>query len=156
MPKNDFLQAAAAAPHQGQQQNLQDPPSPPWLQPPLGYKHGTGAAFAAANLNGANSRAAAAGRALLQGRNSQKNLANASSSGLLAELQRRVSQQSLLQNLQQQSSASNLLAAAVRSGSGNLAGGSNLSISQLARNASGEFGGCVSCDACVAFLANSC
>lgn len=38
------------------------PPSPPWLQPPLGYKHGNGAAMAAA----ANSRAAAAGRALLQ------------------------------------------------------------------------------------------
>lgn len=37
------------------------PPSPPWLQTPLGYKHGTGAAMAANN----NSRAAAAGRALL-------------------------------------------------------------------------------------------
>lgn len=36
--------------------------NPPWLAPPRGYKHGSGAAMAAA----ANSRAAAAGRALLQ------------------------------------------------------------------------------------------
>lgn len=44
---------------------IHDPPSPPWLAPPVGYKPGSGAAFAAAHL-AANSRsAAAAGRALL-------------------------------------------------------------------------------------------
>lgn len=43
-------------------EQLAAPPSPPWLQPPFGYKHGQGAAMAA----GGNSRAAAAGRALLQ------------------------------------------------------------------------------------------
>ena len=129
--------------------------NPPWLQPPMGYRNGTGLAFAAAhslsNNNSAahRSNAAAAGRALLLGGTSSNNnkLQNSSTSHLavaaqhggsagalaIAELQRRASQNSLLQSaLQQQqqqnnSSASNLLAAAVRSGS----------MQQLARNASG-------------------
>jgi hypothetical protein len=43
-----------------------EPSTPPWMQPPLGYKHGQGQAFAQAHLSG-NARAAAAGRALLDG-----------------------------------------------------------------------------------------
>ena len=136
-----------------QQQQLQlqqqrEPPSPPWLQPPAGYKHGEGASLAAAN-----SRAAAAGRALLSGlggggggssshqnQNTGFGTGNASSE-LLAALQRRASQQSMLNALQRQgqSSAGNLLAAAaVRSGSNNAFGGDNssLSLSQLAQNVS--------------------
>jgi len=54
--------AAIGAPKLKEELGDNAPPSPPWLQPPLGYKHGNGAAMAAA----ANSRAAAAGRALLQ------------------------------------------------------------------------------------------
>jgi len=103
-------------------ENAMNPPSPPWLQPPLGYKQGTGAAMAAANLSsgagaggnsnsgtaigsGVNSRAAAAGRALLEGfSSSRKNTSvmNAQdNAGLLAmaELQRRASQSSLLQSM---------------------------------------------------------
>jgi hypothetical protein len=119
------------------------PPSPPWLQTPLGYKQGGGAAMAAANLAGGegNSRAAAAGRSLLQGLNpgsmksrSRSGLTSSGSAGALAmaELQRRASQQSLLQNLGGQS-AQNLLAAL------NSSGGGNSSMANLARSASGKF-----------------
>lgn len=132
--------------------------NPPWLQPPLGYRHGTGQAFAASHLNSnANARAAAAGRALLgssllsnvQQQSSANNklqsvsteqLANIARSGgsasilALAELQRRSSQfhsmsSSLQQQQQNSTSASNLLAAAVQSSS-------NSALQQLARNAS--------------------
>jgi hypothetical protein len=129
-------------------------PTPPWLQPPLGYKHGTGQAFAASHLSNANARAAAAGRALLGSSVSsatQSTLQNATtnhlaaaaqrggSAGLMAmaELQRRASQNSLLQSAlhqqqqqQQDASTSNLLAAAARSGS-------NSALQQMARTASG-------------------
>ena len=104
--------------------NNQYPPSPPWLQPPLGYRQGAGASMAA---GGGNSRAAAAGRALLGGgfrsSNSQGSGggglgANDSSAGLLAALQQRASQQSM----------SNLFAS------------QGSSMAQLAQSASGESG----------------
>jgi hypothetical protein len=108
------------------------PPSPPWLQPPLGYKHGAGAAMAA----GGNSRAAAAGRALLQGmsgsRSSNNHLTSQGSAGLLAlaELHRRNSAQNLLNR----ASANNLMAvAAASNGSSGLSGSA---MAQMARNAS--------------------
>jgi hypothetical protein len=119
--------------------------NPPWLQPPLGYKHGQGAAMAAAGESNVNSRAAAAGRALLQGlnpggsskrsgaghnnNNTLGGLSSRESAGLLAmaELQRRASQQNILDS----PSAQNLLAA--------LGGGSTGSMAQLARNASGTY-----------------
>jgi hypothetical protein len=83
--------------------NTQYPPSPPWLQPPLGYKQGAGAAMAA---GAGNSRAAAAGRALLAGFGRSNNNSQSggtvgglgshdSSAGLLAALQHRASQQSM-------------------------------------------------------------
>jgi hypothetical protein len=120
------------------------PPSPPWLQTPLGYKQGGGAAMAAANLAGGegNNRAAAAGRALLQGLNpssfgskpTSSGLTSSGSAGLLAmaELQRRASQQSMLHNLGGQSTQ-NLLAAL---GSSN--GGAS-SLTNLAHTASGKY-----------------
>lgn len=147
-----------------------EPPSPPWLNPPMGYKHGAGAAFASANLSGANSRAAAAGRALLgnsgsaaagapaAGNNyadssineglerklSQSGLASrGGSAGFLAmaQIQRQASQQQLLRNaLASGSSAGDLLAAAARSGSN--AGLSSNSMMQLAQNASGTLHFC--------------
>lgn len=112
-----------------------NPPSPPWLQPPLGYKQGGGAAMAAANLagGGINNRAAAAGRALLEGfgsssrkNSSGMNVNSHESTGLLAmaELQRRASQQSLLQSM---------------GGSQNFFASQGSSMAQMARTASGEF-----------------
>lgn len=89
-------------------------PTPPWLQPPTGYKHGMGAALAASQLNNARA-AAAAGRAMLAA--SQQNV---SGNSLLASL-----------NNLQNNSTSNLLAAAV--------GGSSMALQQLARNASGMY-----------------
>ena len=150
--------AASSGPTGGHMGKIKDdldnanPPSPPWLQPPMGYKHGTGAAMAAANLAGgeANSRAAAAGRALLQGLNpggmNQRKGSNsimpshgsAGSAGLLAmaELQRRASHQSLLQNMQGNTSAQLLSAAAAANGGSN----SNMAqMAQMARNASGTW-----------------
>lgn len=118
-----------------------NPPSPPWLQPPMGYKHGNGAAMAAANMAGGevNSRAAAAGRALLQGLNpggmNQRKPSNSimpshgntGSAGLLAmaELQRRA-------NMQGNTSAQ-FLAAANGGSNSNMA-----QMAQMARNASGK------------------
>jgi hypothetical protein len=111
-----------------------NPPSPPWMQPPMGYKQGQGAAMAAANLAGgeANSRAAAAGRALLQGYNpgqrkhgGQMGQQGNASLLAMAELQRRASQQSMFQNMT--GSTQNLLAAANGSGS---------ALAQMAQNAS--------------------
>lgn len=107
--------------------------NPPWLQPPLGYKHGAGAAMASANLGGGtNSRAAAAGRALLGGFNSNNrkdnsNVSSQDNAGLLAmaELQRRVSQQSLLQSM--------------GGGSGQNFFNSQGSMAQMAQNASGMY-----------------
>jgi hypothetical protein len=119
------------------------PPSPPWLQPPLGYKQGNGAAMAAANLAGgeASSRAAAAGRALLQGMNpgsarkgnSGGGMASHDSANMLAmaELQRRANQQSMMQNMSNPS-AQNLLASLNASQSGS-------AMSHMARNASGKW-----------------
>lgn len=106
------------------------PPSPPWLAPPLGYKHGQGAAMAAA----ANSRAAAAGRALLQGmgggsnKTQSQNFPLHGSAGLfaMAELHRRNSQNVLNSN--------NLMAAAATNSS--MAGLSGSAMAQIARNAS--------------------
>lgn len=130
-----------------------DPPSPPWLAPPLGYKPGNGAAFAAANL--ANSRAAAAGRALLSGGILQQSSSNSfnealerkaaaaaasqfsssnpwhGSAGLLAmaEMQQRASQQNLVGALGSQGNF-------FRSGSNT--GFSSQTLSQLQQNASGK------------------
>jgi hypothetical protein len=89
-------------------------PSPPWLQPPSGYQHGHGASFAASNQSGSNSRAAAAGRALLEGLSSStlkdalerqqagnsNPLASHGSAGMFAmqEMQRRASQQNMFSN----------------------------------------------------------
>jgi hypothetical protein len=112
---------------------------PPWLQPPNGYKNGMGAAFVAANMS-ANSRAAAAGRALLEGAGGNSNAAlrealerKSSGMDLLAEMQKRQSNQGLLNN---SGSANNMLAAAARSGSHG--GLSNNALSQLAQSASGK------------------
>lgn len=107
------------------------PHSPPWLNPPLGYKHGQGAAMAAA----ANSRAAAAGRALLQGmgggsnKTHSQNLTSHGSAGLLAmaELHRRNGQNLL--------NSSNLMAAAAAANSSG-SGLSGSAMAQIARNAS--------------------
>lgn len=115
-----------------------DLPTPPWLQPPFGYKHGGGAAFAAANLAGANNRAAAAGRALLGGSSSsikealeRKALGQWQGSAnmlAMAEMQQRASEQNLLNSLNS-GSASNFLAAA--------RGGNINALAQLTQNASG-------------------
>jgi hypothetical protein len=91
-----------------------DQPTPPWLQPPSGYQHGHGASFAASNQSGSNSRAAAAGRALLEGLSSStlkdalerqqagnsNPLASHGSAGMFAmqEMQRRASQQNMFSN----------------------------------------------------------
>jgi hypothetical protein len=117
-----------------------EPPSPPWLQPPFGYKQGAGAAFAAANLSGSNSRAAAAGRAMLAGTsglNGDRRASGMSSQELLAmaEFQRQASQSTMMQNPFHQGSATNLLAA-TRSGSSN--GLSSAAFSQLAQSVSGK------------------
>jgi hypothetical protein len=80
--------------------------TPPWMQPPMGYKPGMGAQMAAANLAGgqSNSRAAAAGRALLEGLNPGSSKSgrsgfhggfSAANMFAMAELQRRASQQTL-------------------------------------------------------------
>jgi len=125
----------------------ESPPSPPWLQAPLGYKQGTGAAMAAAALQGSNNRAAAAGRALLGGAGAsaggggggmgqkKNSLTHSGSAGLLAfaELQARRSQQNLLNMGANRSSASNLLAAA---SAGSNSGLSSSAMAQIARNAS--------------------
>jgi hypothetical protein len=89
-------------------------PTPAWLQPPSGYQHGHGASFAASNQSGSNSRAAAAGRALLEGLSSSSlkdalerqasgsnnPLASHGSAGMFAmqEMQRRASQQNMYSN----------------------------------------------------------
>jgi hypothetical protein len=127
--------------------NVGHPPNPPWLQPPLGYKQGNGAALAAANLagGGSNSRAAAAGRALLEGLNpgnlsrkgSNHGMNSHGSAGLLAmaELQRRASQQNFMGNMHGGNmSGQNLLAAAAAAGNG-----SSSAMAQMARNASGMY-----------------
>ena len=76
--------------------------NPAWMQPPLGYRQGTGAVFAAANQTGANSRVAAAGRALLGDLNSKSPNLISKNGGAntlaMAELQRRVSQSGLYRN----------------------------------------------------------
>ena len=46
--------------------NINNNSNPPWMQPPIGYRHGSGQAFAQSHLNShTKARAAAAGRALL-------------------------------------------------------------------------------------------
>ncbi len=115
-------------------ENNMNPPSPPWMQPPLGYKQGAGAAMAAANMSGGgvNNRAAAAGRALLEGFSSNRKNSSGmnaqDNAGLLAmaEFQRRASQSSLLQSMGG-GSANNFFATPQGS------------MAQLAQNASGEF-----------------
>ena len=114
--------------------------TPPWLRPPNGFKHGTGAATAAASLSSGYNRAALAGRALLQGNNAMsKSNMNSSmnnkpgSAGLLAlmELQQRQDRDNMLsQSLG--NSASNLLAAAAAAEGKN--GGDALA--QMSRNVS--------------------
>lgn len=127
------------------------PPSPPWLNPPLGFKHGQGAALATANLSGgsANRSAAAAGRALLQGlgssdfkgafdrKTSNPSLSSRGSAGLLALAGlsgNSSSRQNLLNALSSRTSANNLFATAASSS--NNSGLSNSAMAQIARNAS--------------------
>jgi hypothetical protein len=108
--------------------------TPPWLRPPNGFKHGTGAATAAANLSSGSNRAAMAGRALLQGYSCNDygnnhikhhhhqqqqqpinaNLNKTGSAGLLAlmELQQRQNAGSNILSSGSSYSASNFLAAA--------------------------------------------
>jgi len=91
--------SAAAAAKMGKATELDTTGSatPPWLRPPNGFKHGTGAATAAATLSSGSNRAALAGRALLSGGNDvnknglQSSLSKSGSAGLLAlmELQQR-------------------------------------------------------------------
>jgi hypothetical protein len=130
--------------------------NPPWLQPPLGYRHGNGQSFAASHLSGANARAAAAGRALLgsladnasSGAKFQtattEQLANAARHGgstgimAMAELQRRASQTTLLQSAlqqQQQQQQQNNANSILQQHNDN----SNSALQQLARNASGVY-----------------
>lgn len=130
---------------------MQEQATPPWLQPPNNYRPGAGASLAAANLSGAaNSRAAAAGRAMLGVQAQQQQQAyeafkrqasggtlhsmgghhgqtssSQQNSDLLAQLQRQASQSSLFGN-----SNNNLLAVA-RNG-----GLSSQALAQLAQNAS--------------------
>mmetsp|Transcript_27424 Transcript_27424/g.41523 ORF Transcript_27424/g.41523 Transcript_27424/m.41523 type:complete len:753 (+) Transcript_27424:258-2516(+) len=128
------------------------PPSPPWLNPPLGFKHGQGAALATANLSGgsANRSAAAAGRALLQGlgssdfkgafdrKASNPSLSSRGSAGLLALAGlsgNSSSRQNLLNALSGRTSANNLFATAAAPSSNN-SGLSNSAMAQIARNAS--------------------
>ena len=123
-------------------------PNPPWMQPPTGYRPGMGAQMAAANLAGgqSNSRAAAAGRALLEGLNPGSGGNKGGRSGFggglsaanmfaMAELQRRASQSNL--GGIGHPSAQDLLAALQSTSSGN-------SLAQMARTASaarfGAFG----------------
>ena len=143
--------SAGSAPVEETGDQKASPPPPPWLQPPLGYKPGTGAAMAAAALSSsaANQRAAAAGRALLGGlgssntsmssRGSAGLLSSRGSAGLLSE-----SRASLLNSFGSES-ANDILAALRNSGggsTGNLfsrdssAGLSGSAMAQMARNAS--------------------
>lgn len=125
------------------------PPTPPWLRPPNGFQHGTGATTAAAALSSgtANRAAALVGRSLLQGNSNSaakkaRGMTSSGSAGLLAlmemELQRRQSKQNLNQSMGNVSSANNLLAAAAAAmdkgnSSGNLSG---TAMAQIVRNAS--------------------
>ena len=128
------------------------PPNPPWLNPPIGYKHGQGAALAAANLSGggSNRSAAAAGRALLHGlgsidfndpfvrKHSNPSLSSRESAGLLALAGlggRSDSRQEMLNALTSGGSASSLLAAAAAANSSS-SGLSESAMAQIARNAS--------------------
>lgn len=122
--------------------------TPPWLKPPVGFKHGTGAAIAAANLSSGSNRAALAGRALLQAsggggmsKNNHASLNKTSSAGLLAlmEMQQRQNRQGGMMGGSGQgmgNSASNLLAAAgvdPTKSNGNMSGDA---MAQLSSNAS--------------------
>ncbi len=122
------------------------PPSPPWLRPPNGFKHGTGAATAAKSLSsGTVNRTALIGRAMLQGNSSIKNnsssnkssLSSSGSAGLLAlmNLQNRHSQQNLLAQTLGNSSG-NLLAGAHNGNGNNNNSLSGPALAQIARNAS--------------------
>jgi len=156
--------AAVAATEKIKEEMENSPPSPPWLNPPIGFKHGQGAALAAANLTGggANRSAAAAGRALLQGlgtsdfkaafdrKQSNPSLTSGGSAGLLALAGLSSSglggtglgsaglggssRQNLLNALSGRRSANNLLAAAAAANSNS--GLSNSAIASIARNAS--------------------
>jgi hypothetical protein len=133
-----------------------NPQSPPWLNPPVGYKHGQGASMASANLSGgaSNRSAAAAGRALLHGlgssdfndafgqhafgqKQSHPSLSSRGSAGLMALAGLggdSTSRQNLLNALSSRGSASSLFAAAAASNSGSGLSGS--AMAQIARNAS--------------------
>lgn len=116
--------------------------TPPWLRPPNGFKHGTGAATAAAHLSSGSNRAAMAGRALLQGYSSNaysnnhikqqqplnSNLNKTASAGLLAlmELQQRQGGGNNLLSSGSNYSASNFLAAAVAEREKNNNGGNSM------------------------------
>ena len=151
--------AVIAAAEKAKDEMDNNPPSPPWLNPPMGYKHGQGAVMAAANLGlggGSNSNrsAAAAGRALLHGlgssdfhdafghngfgrQPSNPSLSSRGSAGLLALAGLgggSTSRQNLYNALSSRGSASSLFAAAAASNSNS--GLSSSAMAQIARNAS--------------------
>lgn len=143
--------AVATSTEKAKDEMEQNPPSPPWLKPPAGYRHGQGAAMAAANLSGggSNRSAAAAGRALLHGlgsidfndafgaKHSNSSLSSRGSAGLLALAGLggdSNSRQNMLNALSSGGSASSLFAAAAASGSNSGLSGS--AMAQIARNAS--------------------
>ena len=142
---------AATATEKAKEEAEHNPASPPWLNPPAGYKHGQGAAMAAANLSGggSNRSAAAAGRALLQGlgsidfndafgrKHSNSSLSSRGSAGLLALAGLggdSNSRQNMLNALSSHGSASSLFAAAAANNSSSGLSGS--AMAQIARNAS--------------------
>jgi hypothetical protein len=139
--------SSGSAPAEEASDKKASPPSPPWLQPPLGYKQGNGAAMAAAALSSsvANQRAAAAGRALLGGvGSSNPSMSSRGSAGLLADLGRSNSRASLFNSFGSDS-ANDILHALRNSGGGSTnnlfsrdsnAGLSGSAMAQMARNAS--------------------
>lgn len=108
--------------HQMNNNHQNDPPTPPWLKPPMGYRHGQGQAFAQSHLSGANARAAAAGRAMLEGLSAgqlqsalgQRKGSTDFSDFLLQDLQQRASHQNLLDASNGGNAAAGLFAAARR------------------------------------------
>ncbi|GKY90712.1 hypothetical protein MPSEU_000044600 [Mayamaea pseudoterrestris] len=126
----DYMNSFGNVNHNNNQQhqlhrNANDPPTPPWLKPPMGYKHGQGQVFAQTHLSGANARAAAAGRAMLEGLSSsqlQSALGQRKASTDFSDL--------LLQDLQQRASQQNLFDAA---NSGNAAAAAGLFAAAAAR-----------------------
>ena len=118
--------------------NFSERQTPPWMQPPIGYKHGQGQAFAQAHLSGAtNARAAAAGRALLEGLSGNRNISPRKGGlGLQRNGSTDLSDLLLLQGLQQRVSQQNLFDLNGSNGgnSGIFGRDSHSALAQLAQN----------------------